>query len=205
MPLNKNVRDCQHIKVTGVQCGSPAMRGEQFCYFHQRMLRGVKTPPNARLHPIAQLEDEESIQSSLMEVINALVRNHIDLRRADLIIKALHIAVKNSHRVKFNISSQMVREIPEYAAAPASPPRPVAADPEEEETRKYFVENSIAQLQSEALATIDPAPKPKPVIAPIPRKPEPALFTPDPMQRKPQARAAADPAMNRKQAVNQRE
>ena len=204
MPLNKNVRDCQHIKVTGVQCGSPAMRGEQFCYFHQRMLRGVKTPPNARLHPIAQLESEEAIQSSLMEVINALVRNHIDLRRADLIIKALHIAVKNSHRAKFNISSQMVREVPEYAAAPTPPPRPVAADPEEEETRKYFVENSIAQLQSEALATIDPGPKPKPVIAAMPRKPEPALFTPDPTQRKPQARAA-DPAMNRKQAVNQRE
>jgi hypothetical protein len=202
VPLNKNVRDCQHIKVTGVQCGSPAMRGEQFCYFHQRMLRGVKTPPSARLHPIAQLEDEESIQSSLMEVINALVRNHIDLRRADLIIKALHIAVKNSHRVKFNISSNMVREIPEYAAPPAKPPRPVAADPEKEKPRKHLVQNALAQLQSEALANIDPLPKPKPVTA-MPRKPEPALVTPDPAQRKPQARAAA-PAI-RKQAVNQRE
>jgi hypothetical protein len=204
VPLNKNVRDCQHIKVTGVQCGSPAMRGEEFCYFHQRMLRGVKTPPSARLHPIAQLESEEAIQSSLMEVINALVRNHIDLRRADLIIKALHIAVKNSHRVKFNISSNMVREVPEYAAAPAAPPRPVAVDPEEEEPRKSLVKNALAQLQSRALDTIDPGPKPKPVIVAVPRKPEPALFTPDPMQRKPQARAA-DPATTRKQAVNQRE
>src|SRR5579864_3531318 len=67
-----NVRNCTHIKVTGVRCGSPAMRGEQFCYFHQRMMRGVATPPQARLHPIAILENEEAIQASLMEVINAL-------------------------------------------------------------------------------------------------------------------------------------
>jgi hypothetical protein len=100
----RNVRACQHIKVTGVPCGGPPMRGEQFCYFHQRMLRGVKTPPNVRIHPVALIEDEESIQASLMEIINALARNHIDLRRADLMLKALWIAVKNSRRAKFNIN-----------------------------------------------------------------------------------------------------
>ena len=66
------IQSCTHIKVTGVRCGSPALRGEQFCYFHQRMVRGVRTPPQARLHPIALIEDEESIQAALMEVINAL-------------------------------------------------------------------------------------------------------------------------------------
>ena len=103
MSLNKNIRVCTHIKVNGVQCGSPALRGEVFCYFHQRMIRGVATPPKSRLHPIAQIEDEESIQSSLMEVINALVRNTIDFRRAQLILRALHIAVKNSPRVHFRV------------------------------------------------------------------------------------------------------
>jgi hypothetical protein len=127
VPLNKNVRNCTHIKVTGVRCGSPAMREEQFCYFHQRMLRSVKTPPNARLHPIALIENEEAIQASLMEVINALARNHIDLRRADLILKALFIATKNSRRVRFTADrDDMVREVPEYADLPA-PPALVAA------------------------------------------------------------------------------
>jgi hypothetical protein len=51
MPIHPNVKVCTHIKVTGVRCGSPALRGEQFCYFHQRMIRGVQVPPNARLHP----------------------------------------------------------------------------------------------------------------------------------------------------------
>ena len=115
----QNSKTCTHIKVTGVRCGSPSLRGEQFCYFHQRMHRGVRTPPQARLHPIALIEDEESIQASLMEVINALMRNTIDLKRATLILRALHIAVKNAQRVKFNAGRDLVREVPEYAGQTA--------------------------------------------------------------------------------------
>src|SRR5579859_3049170 len=112
----KSSRSCTHIKVTGVRCDSPSLRGEQFCYFHQRMHRGVRTPPQARLHPVALIEDEASIQVALMEVINALMRNTIDLKRATLILRALHIAVKNAHRVHFNLfKNEMVREIPDYA------------------------------------------------------------------------------------------
>jgi hypothetical protein len=83
------------------------------------MMRGVRTPPQARLHPIALIEDEESIQASLMEVINALMRNTIDLKRATLILRALHIAVKNAHRVKFNAGREAIREVPNYAGQTA--------------------------------------------------------------------------------------
>lgn len=122
MPLNRNIRLCAHVKVDGVRCGSPCLFGEVFCYFHQRMIRGVATPPQSRLHPIALIEDETSIQASLMEVINALVRNTIDARRAQLILRALHIAVKNSPRVHFQLAkNEMVRDVPEFPAAPPAP------------------------------------------------------------------------------------
>ncbi|HKV78992.1 MAG TPA: hypothetical protein VJP02_12655, partial [Candidatus Sulfotelmatobacter sp.] len=112
-----NDRSCTHIKVTGVRCNSPALRGEQFCYFHQNAHRGVRRPPQSRLHPIAMIEDEESIQYALMEVINALMRNTIDIKRASLIIRALHIAVKNASRVKFSIHAKdTVTQIPDYPA-----------------------------------------------------------------------------------------
>jgi len=111
-----NDRACSHIKVTGVRCNSPALHGEQFCYFHQNAHRGVRRPPQSRLHPIAMIEDEESIQYALMEVINALMRNTIDVNRATLIIRALHIAVKNAARVKFGIHAKdTVTQVPEYA------------------------------------------------------------------------------------------
>jgi hypothetical protein len=111
-----NDHSCTHIKVTGVRCNSPALRGEQFCYFHQNAHRGVRKPQQSRLHPIAIIEDEESIQYALMEVINALMRNTIDVKRATLIIRALHIAVKNAARVKFGIHAKdAVTQVPNYA------------------------------------------------------------------------------------------
>jgi|GEM_PF-1822881 len=128
MATKQRTRICTHIKVNGLPCGSPALRGEVFCYFHQRMIRGVPTPPNSRIHPIAILEDEASIQASLMEIINALVRNHIDVGRARLILRALYIAARNSRRANFQpYYSRVVTEVPEYPAAPPSGPFALAA------------------------------------------------------------------------------
>jgi hypothetical protein len=119
MAVNPNTRSCSHIKVNGVRCGSPSLRQEVFCYFHQRMIRGVRTPPKSRLHPIANFEDAQAIQASLMEVVNALVRNHIDVARARLILRALSIASRNANKVRFDCwQSDMVNEVPEYPAAP---------------------------------------------------------------------------------------
>jgi hypothetical protein len=135
-------KTCTHIKVTGVRCGSPALTGEQFCYFHQSAHRGVRKPPQSRLHPIAMIEDEESIQASLMEVINALMRNTIDLKRAELILRALHIAVKNARRAKFEVHKyDMVRDIPEYAEPPVDRYAP-----------KNFTNDEILALRAQMLA-----------------------------------------------------
>jgi hypothetical protein len=177
MPLNQNIRVCTHIKVNGVPCGSPALHGEIFCYFHQRMIRGVRTPSKSRLHPIALIENEEGIQASLMEVINALVRNTIDFRRAQLILRALHIAVKNSPRVHFNIyKDEMIHEVPNYPAAPAAP-KPASA----------------ALTQAGALARI---PRPKPISITRPQPPIVAAQS-QPARPKPPARAKpASPARN---------
>ena len=79
----------------------------------------MRRPPFSRLHPIAIIEDEDSIQASLMEVINGLVRNTLDVKRAALILRALHIAVKNAGRVRLDSQvEKKVREIPEYALPP---------------------------------------------------------------------------------------
>jgi hypothetical protein len=119
MATNPNTRVCTHIKVNGIRCGSPSLRQEVFCYFHQRMIRGVRTPPKSRLHPIANFEDAQAIQASLMEVVNALVRNHIDVARARLILRALSIAAKNAPKTHFDCwQNDMVKDVPEYPAAP---------------------------------------------------------------------------------------
>jgi len=118
MAITPNTRVCTHIKVNGIRCGSPALRQEVFCYFHQRMIRGVRTPPKSRLHPIAMLEDPQAIQASIMEVVNAIVRNQIDIERARLVLRALGIAVRNAGKARFDCwTSDMVKNVPDYPAA----------------------------------------------------------------------------------------
>ena len=113
-------KSCTHIKVTGVRCGSPALRGEQFCYFHQRMLRSVRFP-NSRVLRSALLEDPESIQASLMEVVNGLLRGTLELKRGELILRALNTAVRNIRRVRFDLhQDEMIREIPNYPDQPST-------------------------------------------------------------------------------------
>jgi hypothetical protein len=159
MPLNPNVKICTHVKVTGLRCGSPALREEKFCYFHQRMIRGVPTPKSARIHPIALIENEEAIQVALMETINAIVRNTIDMQRANLILRALNIAVRNSRRVRFDrCESEMIRKLPELqpdeailsapamqAAAPSSSPSQDLNE-DERETPKPAAEAPSAKM-----------------------------------------------------------
>jgi len=53
MPLHQNVRRCTHIQITGHRCGSPALKGEFFCYFHTRMIKGVQTRVDSQINPIA--------------------------------------------------------------------------------------------------------------------------------------------------------
>jgi hypothetical protein len=168
MAAKSNPSTCTHIKVNGIRCDSPALRNEVFCYFHQRMIRGVRTPPKSRLHPIAMLESQESIQAALMEIVNALVRNQIDVARARLVLRALSIAARHAGKARFDcMQSDMVKEVPEYPAAPP-PPGPFA----------------IATAQPAAPTTITTPPEEEPEAARPSRAFQPA---PENIRRRPPA------------------
>ena len=147
MSLNPNVKICTHIKVTGIRCGSPALRGGKLCYFHQRMIHGVPTPSKPRIHPMALIENEEAIQVALMETINAIVRNQIDLTRANLILRALSIAVRNSRRVRFDCyESEMVRKLPELQPSEAQPALPQEVSPPS--SKENHAQSATAEVQA---------------------------------------------------------
>jgi hypothetical protein len=121
VPTRPNVRHCTHIKVTGQRCGSPALRGEFFCYFHTRVIKGVQQRVDMQLHSMALLEDCESIQLSIMHVVDGLLKGTLDATRARLIIQALRLAARNAKNVRFDQDryfsheQPMVREVPDYA------------------------------------------------------------------------------------------
>lgn len=183
----RGVPTCSHIMVTGVRCQSPALRGEQFCYFHQRMLAGVALP-RTRLNHVALLENEEAIQVSLMEVVNGLMSGAIDLRRGELILRALNTAVRNSRRVKFNIDTEkMVREVPHYeqeAEARERAREEVRAEIRRmrAETKQQLAEKPAAAQESAAPPTSSSAPA---GTAQAPASQKAAASLPDVTARKP--------------------
>jgi hypothetical protein len=100
---------CQHIKVNGTLCGSPALRRNRFCYFHklyqeERIELNSDKARRRRRNPTIQLpvlEDANSIQVSLMQIMRLIVAGQIDGKTAGLLLYALQTASANLPRVRF--------------------------------------------------------------------------------------------------------
>jgi hypothetical protein len=87
---------CVHLKMDGVQCGSPALKGCAYCYAHARL--AMRHP--ARL-ALPFLEDANSVQSAIMEVMKGLLDGDIDRKTAGLLLYGLQMATCNLKNVCF--------------------------------------------------------------------------------------------------------
>jgi len=100
-----SIRRCQHIKVNGTQCGSPAVRDEKYCYFHMRWRSAnMSVMLKERDHWIAGLpilEDANSIQVGLAEVMRLLVTQEVDSRTGALLLYAMQTASANLRGTSF--------------------------------------------------------------------------------------------------------
>ena len=90
---------CQHWMDHATRCGSPAMRGTQYCYSHHReQARGArKNAERARQRwfESAPLEDAASVQRALMQVMTRLLSGKIDHKQAGQILYKLQTASAN--------------------------------------------------------------------------------------------------------------
>jgi len=96
---------CRHIKASGTQCGSPALRDKNFCYYHQlhrpwavecysesKWATGEITLP--------YFEDAHSIQSVIRQVVQMVLQKRIERNTASLLLYALQIASSNLKRME---------------------------------------------------------------------------------------------------------
>jgi hypothetical protein len=94
-----SIRRCQHIKVNGTQCGSPALRNQKHCHFHnlwfQKQLDVNKFVDERLAITLPTLEDANSIQVGLTEVMRLLIHGLVDHRTASLLLRALRTAAIN--------------------------------------------------------------------------------------------------------------
>ena len=101
-----DVPRCQHVKVNGTQCGSPALRRRRHCFFHNRMLDGKKRFAESGVKPrplfsMCLLEDANSVQVALMQVLQLLGSGQMDHRTAGLMLYGLQTASINLRNTEF--------------------------------------------------------------------------------------------------------
>jgi hypothetical protein len=98
---------CEHLKVNGTQCGSPALRRNHFCYFHKhwqetRIVLNANRARRGRASlDLPVLEDANSIQVALMQVMRLILSRQIEPKTAGLLLYALQTASSNLSRTTF--------------------------------------------------------------------------------------------------------
>jgi len=104
MAYDVHIPRCTHIKTNGTQCGSPALRGRRFCFFHknwQGQRIALNAPPASPLSfTMPVLEDADSVQVALMQVVRLLLAGQLDPKIAGLLLYALQTASLNLRQMK---------------------------------------------------------------------------------------------------------
>jgi hypothetical protein len=91
------IQHCTHIFPNGHTCGSPALRGERYCYFHHPS----RHPSNTRIRraqrgfTLAAPRTRNEFQSALSEVIQRLASNKLDTKRGGLLVYLLQMAARD--------------------------------------------------------------------------------------------------------------
>lgn len=96
---------CQHVKVNGTQCGSPALRRRKYCFFHQQWRQqhiNLRARPQRKaVIDLPVLEDANSIQMTITQVMRLILSKQIDSKDASLLLYALQTASSNLRRTQF--------------------------------------------------------------------------------------------------------
>ncbi len=171
MPIDPSIPQCKHIKVNGLRCGSPSLKGRKFCYFHYEVTR-----PLIRTD-IPVLEDAGAVQYSLNRLAEYILEKRIDYKQASLLLWLMQIASTNVRNARLEpfLKEDIVREHPDdsYFPNPASQSEEdseMAVSSADLETLGEFApsadpQDSSAPSASSALKAVNPKPEtrhPKP-------------------------------------------
>jgi hypothetical protein len=96
---------CRHIKVNGTQCGSPALRHKNFCFYHQQdrplTVECYSEGPYATGEiALPVFEDAHSIQTVIRQVVQMVLQKRLERKTASLLLYALQIASSNLKRME---------------------------------------------------------------------------------------------------------
>ena len=141
---------CRHIHTSGCRCGSPALRGEPFCYHHHTTRRPA--PRHRGVHPnqaefeLPSIDDRPGIQFAVAQVLARIATNQLDPKRSSQLLFGLLIASRNLPRDPRPAARSDSRESApsrdSRESSSSSSRESVSADPNANDTN-YFVEDII--------------------------------------------------------------
>jgi hypothetical protein len=147
---------CQHLKINGTQCGSPALRRNRFCFFHKRFQdERIRLAADRKRRGLATfllpvLEDANSIQMALMQVMRLLVSHDIDHKTASLLLYALQTASSNLRLTRFEALKHDTILDPRDAAATPLDSKLWEDDDFEEEQDEEAHDPESTRIEAEA-------------------------------------------------------
>ena len=104
----RSIARCQHIKVNGTQCGSPSLKSERLCFFHNRwhearieFTRAGQPVEEITALDLPVLEDANSVQVAIMQVLRLIIAKQVDPKIAGLLLYGLQTASLNLKRANF--------------------------------------------------------------------------------------------------------
>ncbi len=191
-------RRCRHIGPEDRRCGSPAMRGERFCYHHHETRRPVAHLRQRRARQasfsIPVPNSRAEIQHAIGDIMLRIANNDIDLRRAGLLLYALQTA--NSNLTEHQRQSAQPK--PSHAEPTHAEPTPGAkCHPERSEAKSKDLRSAedTEPTEPNSAYTYGSGPRPTcPAPVPTPRpssRNPPADFTPPPPQSRRLSRPTA--------------
>src|SRR5438552_2316999 len=155
--LPPNIPRCEHIHLTGMRCGSPALRGQSHCYYHTEVCR--ERPVTAANIPA--LDHALNIQQTTRDLMTQIIAGHLDTKRCGLLLYALQIASSNMRWVQSESTrpseNDMVRALP-VSAGPRTPRKSPSAKPARRKppasvpSRAQVIEKAIGDAIEERIA-----------------------------------------------------
>jgi hypothetical protein len=167
MSFEYDIPKCHFIRTNGTQCKSPALKGAQLCYHHQRdaqrvrnflQARGIKdtefmhaykhlqesfNPEVIESIDIPALDDAASIQVALTNLLRAICYDHITDRKAGLALFTLQQATLNLARL------HMPNTEDEPDTITVEDPHPIGPLCEGREYRAHLARRGIKMLSHE--------------------------------------------------------
>jgi len=126
---------CRHIKVSGTQCGSPALRNENFCFYHQHDRPMTVECYSEGEYATGEIdlpvfEDAHSIQTVIRQVVQMVLQKRIERKTASLLLYALQIASSNLKRMELEKPQpeQVVTDLDTASETPMAAPAETASE-----------------------------------------------------------------------------